>query len=147
MPNGNLRDVLALAMKGPPFMEGQLNLKTKIDIPPLTTKVREKLRLDGHFELSDGKFLRSTIQDQIDGLSRRGQGQPRNEEIDEVVSRMSGDFKLQNEVITFGWLGFSVPGAHVRLAGDYDLDTDALAFHGTLRLRATVSQTMTVSDL
>jgi hypothetical protein len=55
-------------------MEGRVLLKTKIDIPPLTTSVREKLRLDGRFEVSDGKFLRSTVQDQIDGLSRRGQG-------------------------------------------------------------------------
>ena len=34
MPNGNLRDVLRLAMKGDPFMEGRLVLNTKIDIPP-----------------------------------------------------------------------------------------------------------------
>jgi hypothetical protein len=56
---------------------------------------------------------------------------------------MTGDFKLENEVITFQSLAFSVPGARVRLAGDYDLDRDALDFHGALRLRATVSQTMT----
>jgi hypothetical protein len=43
VPNGNLRDVLRLAMKGGPFMEGRLVLNTKIEIPPLTGKVREKL--------------------------------------------------------------------------------------------------------
>src|SRR5439155_9226736 len=45
MPAGNIRDLLALAMKGPPFMEGKVALKTKIDIPPLTGPVREKLLL------------------------------------------------------------------------------------------------------
>ena len=143
MPHGNLPDLLRLAMKGPAFMEGRVFLKTKIDIPPLTTSVREKLRLDGHFEVSDGRFLRSTIQDQIDGLSRRGQGQPANQQIDEVVSQMTGDFNLENELITFHPLVFSVQGAHVRLSGGYDLDRDALDFHGALRLRAKVSQTMT----
>jgi hypothetical protein len=143
MPRGNLRDILTLAMRSPPFMQGQIFLKTTIDIPPLTGKVREKLLLDGQFEISRGRFLRSTIQKQIDSLSRRGQGQPQNEDIDAVVSVMGGRFKLENEVITFQSLSFAVPGAGVDLAGSYDLDQDALDFHGTLRLRATVSQTMT----
>jgi hypothetical protein len=143
MPQGNLPDLLRLVMKGSPFMEGRVLLKTKIDIPPLASKLREKLRLEGRFEIGDGKFLRSTIQDQIDGLSRRGQGQPNNEQIDEVVLGMRGAFTLENEAIAFHSLVFTVPGANVRLAGGYDLDRDALDFHGTLRLRAKVSQTMT----
>jgi len=143
MPAGNLRDILTLAMKGAPFMQGKISLKTTIAIPPLTGKVREKLLLDGQFEITQGKFLRSTIQSQIDSLSRRGQGQPENDEIDAVVSVMAGRFKLENEVITFRSLSFAVPGSGVDLAGNYDLDQDALDFHGTLRLEATVSQTMT----
>jgi hypothetical protein len=143
MPAGDLRDILTLAMRSPPFMQGQIFLKTTIDIPPLTGKVREKLLLEGQFEISRGRFLRSSIQKQIDSLSRRGQGQPQNEEIDAVVSVMGGRFKLENEVITFQSLSFAVPGAGVDLTGSYDLDQDALDFHGTLRLRATVSQTMT----
>ncbi|HYP09842.1 MAG TPA: AsmA-like C-terminal region-containing protein [Bryobacteraceae bacterium] len=143
MPSGNLRDVLRLAMKGQPFMEGKLYLKTSLSLPPLSGKVREKLRLDGEFRISEGKFLKSTIQDEIDKLSRRGQGAPKSEEIDEVVSGMNGSFHLENELITFRKLAFEVPGAQVDLAGDYDLDEDALDFLGTLKLRARVSQTMT----
>jgi hypothetical protein len=143
MPAGNLRDVLTLAMTGAPFMQGKIFLKTTIDIPPLTGKMREKLLLDGHFEVSQGKFLRSTIQDQVDSLSRRGQGQPKNQEIDEVVSVMAGAFTLENEVITFRSLSFAVPGSGVDLAGSYDLGQDTLDFHGTLRLQAKVSETMT----
>jgi hypothetical protein len=143
MPKGNLNDLLRLAMKGTPFMEGRIFLKTTIDIPPLTQKVREKLILNGSFAVSDGKFLRSTIQDQIDGLSRRGQGQPTNEAIDEVVSSMKGSFEMDDQIVTFRSLSFAVPGANVDLAGGYDLDRDALDFHGTLKLKARVSQTMT----
>jgi AsmA-like C-terminal region len=99
--------------------------------------------LDGNFQLSQGKFLRSSIQDKIDMLSRRGQGQPRNEEIDEVVHRMKGVFQLNNEVMTFKSLSFAVPGAAVDLAGNYNLRADVLDFHGALRLQANVSQTMT----
>jgi hypothetical protein len=42
MPKGNLPDLLTLAMKGETFMQGQIALKTRIDIPPLSGKVREK---------------------------------------------------------------------------------------------------------
>lgn len=143
MPQGDLRDVLRLAMKGPPFMEGILALKANIGIPPLKGRVREKLTLDGTFRVNNGKFLKSTIQDQLDTLSRRGQGQPQSQEIDEVVSHMQGKFRMRNEVIHFSDLRFGVPGADVLLAGDYDLDHDTLDFHGALKLQAKVSQTMT----
>src|SRR5262249_54453178 len=129
--------------KGTPFMEGELALKTKIDVPPLSGKVKEKLMLDGRFEILNGKFLRSTIQDKIDDLSRRGQGQPKNGEIDEVVSAMHGSFKLDDQVIEFRSLTFGVPGAAVDLKGSYDLDADALDFHGAIKLQAKVSQTQT----
>jgi hypothetical protein len=124
-------------------MEGRIYLKTKIDIPPLTGTVREKLLLDGQFEISDARFLKSSIQDQIDTLSRRGQGQPKNKEIDQVLSGMAGAFNLENEMMTFRSLSFAVPGAGVDLAGSYDLDSEVVDFHGTLKLQAKVSQTMT----
>ena len=143
MPKGRMRDVLLLAMKGSPFMEGTLQLRTKLAIPPLTGKVVEKLRLNGEFQVSDAHFLRSTIQDQIDTLSRRGQGQPKNEAIDEVVSLMSGKFELEDQVIRFEDLTFGVPGADVALNGEYNLDEDVLDFHGALKLQAKVSNTMT----
>ena len=143
MPNGDMRDLLRLAMKGQPFMEGFINMKSSIDIPPLTSKVKQKLRLDGTFDLKDAKFLKSTIQDQIDQLSRRGQGQPKNEGIDEVISKMQGSFHLENQVMTFRSLAFEVPGAAVSVAGNYNLANDMLDFHGALKLDAKLSQTMT----
>ena len=142
MPDGNLKDLLRLGVKGQPSMEGRISMTTKIDIPPLTGTVKEKLLLDGRFELSQSKFLKSSIQDQIDSLSRRGQGKPGNQEIDEVISNMTGSFKLEDQVITFSSLFFNIPGAAVHLAGNYDLDADQLDFHGALALQAKVSQTM-----
>jgi hypothetical protein len=142
MPDGSIRDLLRLAAKGSPFMDGRLMLQTKIDIPPLSGKVREKLNLDGRFEVLEGKFLRSTIQDQIDSLSRRGQGAPTNTQIDEVVSYMTGEFRLQNEALSFRSFAFGVPGAHVQLTGGYNLASDELDLHGNLRLQSKVSGTV-----
>ena len=140
---GRLEDFLRLAMKGSPFMEGALDLNTTIEIPPLEGKVVEKLRLKGVFAVKNGKFLKSKIQDRLDQLSRKGQGEPKNEGIDEVVSQMAGAFAMRDQVIEFTRLGFGVPGANVDLAGSYDIDEEALDFHGSLRLDAKVSQTQT----
>src|SRR5262249_23735914 len=140
---GNLRDVLRLAMKGAPFMEGELTLKTLIDVPPLSGKVQEKLLLDGSFQVQNGKFLQSKLQDKIDELSRKGQGQPNNPAIDEVVYGMRGVFKLDDQVISFRSLSFGVPGAAIDLSGRYDLAGDDLDFHGSVKLDAKVSQTQT----
>jgi hypothetical protein len=56
---------------------------------------------------------------------------------------MAGRFRLENETITFRSLSFAVPGSGVDLAGRYDLDRDTIDFHGTLKLQAKVSETMT----
>ncbi len=143
MPHGNLRDVLRLAMKGQPFLEGTIALKTRIDIPPLSSRVKEKLILDGQFKVSSGHFLRANIQDQIDNFSRKAQGRPNDQQIDEVFNEMVGSFRLENQVMTMRSLTFDIPGANVNLAGNMDLRQDVLDFHGALTLKAHVSQTMT----
>ena len=142
MPAGRLEDVLLLAMKGKdPFMTGTLQLKSKILLPPLSGKVIEKLRLDGQFTIKDAKFLRSQLQDRIDQMSRQAQGQPKNQEIDEVVSGMSGKFTLANELVTLREMAFAIPGADLALNGTYNLDNEVIDFHGDLRLQAKLSQT------
>ncbi len=116
MPHGNLRDLLRLAMKGDPFMDGRIALKTKIDIPPLGGKVSRKLLLDGQFNVTQAKFLQSKIQDQIDTLSRRGRGKPEAEEIVEVPSGIAGTFQLANEVITCESVGNAIMAVHLASA-------------------------------
>jgi hypothetical protein len=143
MPHGDMHDLLLLAMKGPPFMQGTIDMQSSIEIPPLAGTVKEKLVLDGTFDVHGAKFLKSTIQNQIDGLSRRGQGQPKNEAIDQVISSLQGAFHLEDQVMTFRSLAFEVPGADVSVAGDYDMGADMLDFHGALKLDAKLSETMT----
>jgi hypothetical protein len=143
MPRGRLRDILRLAMKGPPFLEGEIALKTRISIPPLSGRMKEKLLLDGRFNVLKGHFSKATVQDQIDSFSRRAQGRPKDEQIDEVFTKMRGEFHLENQVLSLRSLVFEVPGAHVALNGKLNLKADVLDMHGTLKMQAKVSQTMT----
>ncbi len=141
MPAGNMRDLLRLAMKGSPMMEGTIKLNATIGIPPLEGKVQEKLKLDGSFEIANGKFLQSRIQEKINELSHRGQGKTKNQAIDEAFHRMSGEFKMADQSLTFRTLAFAIPGAAVNIGGLFDMDADTLDFQGALMLDAKVSQT------
>jgi hypothetical protein len=142
MKNGNIQDLLLLAVKGKPFMSGLIRMHAKISLPPLGGSVKEKLFLAGTFDIEKGEFLRDPVQDKIDELSRRGQGRPGDSKVDNVFSRMTGTFRLRDQVMTFTRLGFEVPGAQVGIHGDYKMAEDVLDFHGDLKLQAKVSQTL-----
>ena len=143
MPQGHVEDCLQLAMKGKPFMSGLIHMQAKISIPPLGGSVKDKLRLEGTYSVARGDFLREAVQSKIDELSRRGQGRPNDQDIENVFSGMSGAFRLEDGVMTFSNLAFEVPGAAVTVHGQYRLYGDILDFHGNLKLQAKVSQTLT----
>jgi hypothetical protein len=143
MPEGHLEDLLLLAAKGKPLMSGLIRMHAKISIPPLGGSVQEKLKLAGSFDIARGEFLREEVQEKVDELSRRAQGRPGDQDVDDVFYRMKGVFELENQVITLSSLNFGVPGAEVALHGQYRVAEDVLDFHGSLKLRAKVSQTMT----
>ena len=123
-------------------MHGLIDMKAKISIPPLKGTVQKKLFLAGAFKIAQGEFLKDSVQDRIDELSRRGQGRPGDLNVDNVFSRMTGTFRLEDEVMTFSRLSFEVPGAVVGLHGDYHMARDTLDFHGDLKLQAKVSETL-----
>jgi hypothetical protein len=143
MPRGRLEDVLRVGLRGPVMMRGEISLRSKIRIPPASGTVNEKLVLDGDFHIAQGQFLNSTMQGKLDELSRRAQGQPKNQAIDQVFSDLGGKFHMEDHVIALHGLSFLIPGAKVQLDGNYDLAQDQIDMHGSLSLDAKVSQTMT----
>jgi hypothetical protein len=143
MQDGEMLDLLRLATKAKPFLSGRLQMVAKIRIPPLNGTIQNKLILDGRFHIRRGQFLDTSVQSNIDMLSRRGQGQPKNESIDNVFSDMAGSFHMENQNIRLRELTFEVPGSRVSLAGQYNVAKDSLDFQGSLSLEAHVSETMT----
>jgi hypothetical protein len=141
---GRLEDLLRLAVRGnAPPLTGGISVKTSIRIPPGDRDVVDKLQLDGRFRIVAARFDSLNIQRKLDELSRRGRGQPDEKGGGRAVSNMSGPFTLKNTAMTFPQLTFGVPGATVRLSGRYHMRRETLNFLGTLRLQATVSQTVT----
>lgn len=144
LTEGRVEDLLRLAMKGDkPILRGGIQLGMKFVLPPGQGEIADRLKITGQFSLNDARFTTPTVQDQIDTLSRRGQGRPKDTAIDEVPSRLAGRFRLSNGVIEFSRLRFTVPGAAVSLAGKYLFESEVIDFRGDLRLDAKVSQTVT----
>lgn len=142
--NGQFEDFMRLAVRAAqPPMRGVIGLDTAFELPPGPDDVPQRLRLKGAFNIQRGQFTSDTVQDKVDQLSRRGRGEPKNEELQDVLSAFGGAFSLRDGLIRLPRLQFSVSGAVVDLAGGYRLKGEVLSFAGTLKLDASLSQTTT----
>jgi hypothetical protein len=124
-------------------MTGPARLTARIDIPEADTDLIDRMKLDGRFGVGNMEFTNAGTQSKVDALSRRGQGQPKNDEISDESSHLTGQFKMDQSTITLSNLAFNVEGANIDLAGTYQMDSGALDFRGHLKLTAKISQTMT----
>jgi hypothetical protein len=142
--DGLFEDFMTLAVKAAePPMQGRLALEAAFNLPPGEADVPQRLQLDGTFSLREGQFTSDTVQDKIDEMSRRGRGQPRNQDLQNVLSTFGGAFRLRDGLLRLPKLQFRVRGAVVDLAGSYRLEQEVLDFAGTLTLEASLSQTTT----
>ena len=142
--SARVEDMITLAARGKdPVMTGSLRLKAKINIPEGNGDLIDRLRITGQFGIGDVQFSSPAVQGKIDSLSRRGQGQPKDMEINDVASAMAVNLQVSRAVAHFSNLNFSVEGASIILAGSYNLDNGGLDFHGKLILQAKLSQTTT----
>jgi len=141
---GRLEDLMRLAVKADtPPMIGAIKFHTKFDLPPGKGDLSDRLNLDGKFDVARSQFTSPEVTGKIETLSRKGQGKPEDEDAGSSISELKGNFVLDNGLITFRGLTFSVTGAEVTLNGKYALEKEDLDFHGKLRMKAKLSQTMT----
>jgi hypothetical protein len=143
VPNGRIQDFLELAVKTrPAVMTGRLTMKTKLHIPPGDESVSKKIGLRGGFTLRQIHFTNPEVEDKVDMLSLRAQGDAKDAKpgAEDVHSQMVGQFVLGNSKLSFSKLDYALPGATVALTGEYSLDGDRFEFEGKMRTDAKVSQ-------
>jgi hypothetical protein len=147
---GRIEDMLRLGVKTiPPIMNGALQLKTKLELPPGKVSVTQKMRLKGTFQVLDATFSNDKVQAKVDELSLRSQGKAGEakkinaQDPLPIQSDMRGTFELRDSKLTFSALEYQLPGANIHLTGVYSLDGNQFDFHGTARMDAKVSQMMT----
>jgi hypothetical protein len=143
LDKARIEDMLTMAVSDPkPLMTGGLQMTTKFLLPPGTSDVVERLRLDGRFAIAKARFTKIDVQAKINELSHRAQAKNVDAPKDNVVSNFQGRFKLADGKIALPDLTFDAPGAKVQLAGQFALKSEALAFKGQLLMDAKISQTV-----
>jgi hypothetical protein len=117
-------------------------MKTKLHIRPGKESVTQKLGLNGGFTLKQMHFTNPELQDKVDMLSLRAQGDPKDAKpgAEDVDSHMTGKFQMGDGKLTLQDLLYTLPGATVRLAGVYTLDGKKFDFTGKVRTDAKLSQ-------
>ena len=137
---GRIEDLLRLAVKGEkPLLIGRVGLKTDFHLPPGEPDVIERLELQGQFDVDAAKFTDPKVQQKLTGMSRRAQGLEPGQSAGNVVSDLSGKFRLRKAALSFSTLSFAIPGALVQLNGAYGLKSEEIEFDGTVRMDATIS--------
>ena len=142
--DARIEDLLTLAVDtSPPALTGPVRLDARIDIPEGNTDLIDRMKIDGHFGVGDMQFTNPETQSKVDSLSRRAQGQPKNDGIADELSQLKGTFTMDQSTINMSNLVFAVEGADIDLAGSYQVDSGRLDFRGHLEMDAKLSQTMT----
>jgi hypothetical protein len=146
--HGRLEDVMRLAVNAdPPPMTGALRLKATFIIPAGEMDVVDKLKLEGGFSIAGGRFTNPGVQKRINEMSLRASGKlakmKEPQGTTNVTSDFQGRFELRDGLLRIPTLVFNIPGAAVKLHGQYALRGETLAFTGNLYMDAKVSQTVT----
>ena len=143
-PQGRIEDMLSLAIKSDePMMAGPLKLKATLTVEPGKARALDKMILDGVFGVEDARWSSPDVREKLESLSRHAQGKPEDGNVGSALSDLRGSFHLEKGVIAFRSLTFGLEGALIHLEGTYNIRGGELDFHGNIRLKAKLSQTMT----
>lgn len=141
--DSTVQDLLQLAVNSPqPMLTGAIAARTKMELPPGSQRVLDKIRLAGSFRIANARFTGENVKETIASLSRRAQGRPGDETIQDVPAELAGKFSLQNSHLSFSELQFNIPGVAAQVKGSYGLRSEQVDFTGDVRLQAHVSETM-----
>ncbi len=143
VPAGRIEDFLNLAVKTqPPVISGVITTRERLLIHPGKESVTHKMSMNGTFTLGRLHFANPQVQEKVDMLSARAQGDPElaNSGAPEVSSRITGEFAMNHGAFNFERLDYTMPGASAAMTGVYTLDGKTFDFHGKVRTDAKLSQ-------
>jgi hypothetical protein len=145
--NGKIQDLLLLFTTSPQApMSGTVSFKARISLPPGEESFLKKVELQGDFGINAGSFTKSDTQQGVNTLSQGAQGNKTSKTEDDAtfpnaLSDLRGHVLLRHGIAVLSNLSFGVPGALAEMRGTYNLITEKIDFHGTLKTQAEVSKT------
>jgi hypothetical protein len=138
---GRIEDWLRLfAKSNRPTLTGSMNFRTRVAFPFEQGRFLDQITLQGDFGIDTMRFTHYEIQQDVNSLSERAQGEKEDGDPESVVSNLKGHVEVKNGIATFSTLSFSLPGALAQLHGTYGLVNEQINLHGTLQLDARLSK-------
>ena len=127
---------------------GVVSFISKSVIPPDEGLFLKKILFEADFGIGAATLTNPQRQESMERLSERARGKAEkadNEEVspDRILSDLKGHVRLKNGIARFSNLTFAVPGATARMNGTYDLFSERINLHGTLRMSKPLSKTAT----
>ncbi len=145
--HARIEDLLKLGVRTDlPVMTGAVEMKTKLRLSAGSDDVIQRLKLIGNFAAPASTFTNEKLQDRIDSLSLRSQGKAKLAQEPnpaDVSSAVQGSFVLNEAVLNFSSIHFTIPGTQADMTGQYSLDGNTFDFHGKIKMDAKLSQLTT----
>lgn len=141
-------------------MSGTISFRGHTILLPGSDDFLTRLKLDGAFEIKDGKFSKHETQQNIEILSARARGQADkieddqesdrrrgtqsvNRDLEPVVSNFKAKVALRNGIANMSDVSFEVPGATALLHGTYALRSKRIDAQGTAHMETKLSKATT----
>jgi hypothetical protein len=103
----------------------------------------DTMTIVGQFGIDNARFTQPDFEHKLDSLSRAGQGQPKNLDVQDTIFNLRGHFDISQAIARLSQIDFQIPGAQVQLRGSYGLQTEGIDFHGLLLLDAKLADATT----
>ena len=149
--DGHIEDLLPIFVTGhehPSPLAGEVNLSTQVTVPPRGKRLLEELALEGDFDISDGHFEKTTTKASADKFSAAASGEkkethagpPPADSTEGVPVQLRGHVVLRSAIATMTDVLLSIPGADANMHGTFNVISQEIDFHGTVRTNADLSQ-------
>jgi hypothetical protein len=144
--NGRIQDVLRMFVReAKPAFNGITSFRAHVVIPPESRPFVQRVLVSGDFGVEGGQFTKVSTQKNIDALSDKSRGAKRDEQAEDedperVISNVTGHVDLRNATATFANLSLNVPGAFAQMNGTYNLQSEVVDLHGTLKTDVELSK-------
>ncbi len=147
--DGRIQDILLLFTRSPRApMSGTVSFRANVAIPPGKRPFLEKVVLQGDFGIDAGSFTKSDTQEGVNHLSEGALSEEEHQKTQKdkddpatALSDLKGHVLLRDGTARFSNLSFIVPGALAQMQGTYNLLTEKIDLHGTLKTDAEPSKT------
>ena len=145
--DGRIQDLLLLFIRSQRApLSGTVSFHARVSIPPGKRPFFEKVQLHGDFGIDAASFTKPETQQGVNHLSEGASGdktpnKTEKETQQNELSDLKGHVVLKDGTAKFSNLSFSVPGAWAQMQGTYNLLTEKIDLHGSLRTDSELSKT------